>query len=227
MPGSHLSSETLRLPLSRNLINTEKQKSSTRDHLGFPMHRFQRLTDRHVYYMYFQHENWEMTGRLPSASTISKLNRDTESLLFLAPGNLFHAGAMVRYGQKTRARDTKGLVCSSGKHATGFLKEIPSRIRAETLFRICNLIHIRVLSLLGLRLILYCEHLYGLPPRGWHSSWWHTQHTHSTQSTHSNGQTNKYICAAHCTLHTGPRIKVHLPGGGLEQGYYHHYFYYC
>ena len=49
MPGSHLSSETLRLPLSRDLINTEKQKSSTRDHLGFPMHRFQRLTDTHVY----------------------------------------------------------------------------------------------------------------------------------------------------------------------------------
>ena len=137
-----------------------------------------------------------MTGRLPSASTISKLNRDTESLLFLAPGNLFHAGAMVRYGQKTRARDTKELVCSSGKHATGFLKEIPSRIRAETLFRICNLIHIRVLSLLGLRLILYCEHLYGLPPRGWHASWWHT-HTHTwwdTQHTqHTLQRTNKQI----------------------------------
>ena len=165
-----------------------------------------------------------MTGRISFASTISKLNRDTESLLFVAPGNLFHAGAMVRYGQKTRARDTKELVCSSGKHATGFLKEIPSRIRAETLFRICNLIHIRVLSLLGLRLILYCEHLYGLPPVDGTPS----RHTDDgTHSTHSNGQTNKYICAAHCTLHTGPRIKVHLPGGGLEQGYYHHYFYYC
>ena len=121
-----------------------------------------------------------MTGRLPSASTISKLNRDTESLLFVAPGNLFHAGAMVRYGQKTRARDTKELVCSSGKHATGFLKEIPSRIRVETLFRICNLIHIRVLSLLGLRLILYCEHLYGLPPvDGTPLDGTHTAHTHT------------------------------------------------
>ena len=134
---------------------------------------------------------------LPSAQPTPSRNSIT-TVCFVVPG-IF--STKLRWSDTDkRSEGTKGLVCWEHMllleplRASNYVLE-KFCDALKTLFRRCNMIHVSCcLSScpLGLQLISYCEHLYGLP------------------APHSNRRTNKQISLRHL-LH---QIKVHLPCGG-------------